>query len=198
MPSRRFNDKLLLQTLGLLALIGFSVHLVHGIQVRCHAETFRDEAQQAELEGQLARAASYLARYLDLAPQDTEALAHYGVLLEQTATTVNGQRRALAVFRQVLAREPARRDQRRRFVSVAGRLGDATELRKHIEVLLQIEPDQASFEILLGQCLEAEGDWDGALRIYEQAIVHAPGLAEPYTRLGAVLARPDQATGASE
>jgi tetratricopeptide (TPR) repeat protein len=183
MITRRFNDKLLLWTIGVAVLLGVSVHFLHGALVRRHAGTLLAEVKEAEEESRLDRAASRLSRYLVLASDDVEELAHYAAILDASAVTTNSRWRVIGVLRQVLVREPSRQDVRRRLVARAMELSAFSEARKHLEVLVRSNTGDRGLEVLLGQCLEAEGDFDRAATAYEEAIRHAPQETDAYLRL---------------
>jgi hypothetical protein len=61
----------------------------------------------------------YLHRYLSYVPEDSDALARYGLLLDKSAESPRARSRALDVLQQAVRREPGRRDVRREVVRIA-------------------------------------------------------------------------------
>jgi tetratricopeptide (TPR) repeat protein len=187
MDQQKLNVKLLSWTCVALVLAGTGVHLLHGFQVAQHADTLRAQADQAEKEGRLDRAATYLGRSLILAPDDTDTLARYGLTLDRLASTPAEGYRALAVLEDALAKAPDRRDVRRQLAYRAMALGQYPRARTHLEELLRAAPGNGELEGLVGQCLEAGDDFDGAAAFYGKAIQHAPAQVDNYVRLAELL-----------
>lgn len=53
-------------------------------------------------------------------------------------------------------------------------LGKGEEARQHLVAALQVDPKITEASILLGQILYRDGDLQGAIHVYEQALFHAP------------------------
>ena len=53
-------------------------------------------------------------------------------------------------------------------------LGRGEEARQHLVAALQADPSITDASILLGQILYRDGDLNGAIHVYEQALAHAP------------------------
>src|SRR5262245_39447120 len=137
-PARIRREKLNLRFLawlvGVCAVVVAAYYGLHRFQVRNHAASLLAQADVAEENHRLDRAARFVGLYLGLVPGDTEARARYGMLLDRLANSpraregayvewemlgppVNSPRAsagAMAVFEQVLIREPDRHDIRRR------------------------------------------------------------------------------------
>jgi tetratricopeptide (TPR) repeat protein len=64
-------------------------------------------------------------------------------------------------------------------------LGRAEEARQHLVAALEADPAITDASILLGQILYRDGDLNGAIQVYEQALTHAPKEALLATRLEA-------------
>ncbi len=190
MLKRTLNWKLLLGLLGGLAALALAAHLVHAYQVGRHARTLREQARQAEEEGQTRRAATCLRRCLEFAPEDTDTLVHYGELLERLAETPYERGRVAAVYQQVLGRQPQRTAVRRRLAVLALELGWTVEARDHLEKLLEQQPGQADLEGLLGLCLELSGEAKQAAAAYRQALAHDPKQRDVAVRLARLLQGP--------
>jgi pentatricopeptide repeat protein len=190
MGNKKLNKKLLLWTLGVLLIFAAGIHLLHGWQVQREAGEQFTLARQAEEQGRLEEAATYLSRYLSFAPEDVDALVRRALLVDRmTARTPRGSRRVLAVLEQALARAPARQDIRRRLAARAMDLSLFSKARTHLETLVRSEAGQADLEALLGQCQEAEGDYLLAARSYEQALLHQPAKVEVYVLLADLIRR---------
>ncbi len=190
MTRRVLNHKLMLGIVVSLAGLGLGVHLVHGYQAGRLASTLREQARQAQEQGQTNRAALFLQRYLAFAPNEADALADYGVLLEGMARTPYERGRAAGVYGQVLARQPQRGDIRRRLAVLDLQLGWTDEAREHLEKLLQARPGQADLEGLLGLCLELAGEAKSAAAAYRQSLAHDPKQRDVAVRLARLLHGP--------
>jgi tetratricopeptide (TPR) repeat protein len=165
---------------------------LHGYQVRRNAGVLLVQADRAERDGELRKAAEYLRRYLGVRPGETDTLARYGLLLadEQLATTPRNRVNALMVLQQVLGRDGERQAVRRRVVDLAMGLKRFTDAREHLEHLLAANPGDGELEVLLGQCHEEVGTSDHykeAREKYESAIQHAPTQIAGSTRLASLL-----------
>jgi tetratricopeptide (TPR) repeat protein len=186
---RRVNRRFAVLLLAALGLLGVGAYSLHGYQVKRNAGALLSQAERAEAEGQLARSADYLSRYLALAPRDTEALARYGVALEKLATNEKARVQAFLVLERVLLRDPGRRDVRRRLVPLAMAIGRWSDAVGHANALLADDPGDAELLALLGQCEEGAGYPDRARDAYERAIAQAPQELANYLRLAGLLRR---------
>jgi tetratricopeptide (TPR) repeat protein len=197
MTRPHLNGRLLFR-LGLgLEFISALIVLVHSLQNGRHARTLCAQSRQAEERGELGRAADYLQRYLVFNPDDTDALLHCGELLEHLAATPYDHERALAIYHQVLAHDPNRHEARHRLAVQAIYLGRYLDAKAQLEVLLEAQPGQADVEALLAECLEAVGEPERAVDLYEQSLEHDPRQRFVYLRLARLLHgtldRPQQA-----
>lgn len=185
----RLDTRFLAQTLVVFVALGCAAQLLHVFQSRRNARSWLYQAERFEKKGRLERTATYLGRYLDFAPHDTDALAKFGLTLDQLAVAPKDQMRVFAVLEQVLRRQPRRAGTRRHLVSVAMRLGLYSDARSHLEILLQTEPENGDYERLLGACHEANGRHAEAAVHYSRAVEFAPDQVEGYVRLADVLRR---------
>src|SRR4051794_25863324 len=108
--GRRLNIKFTIILIVVAGILGGTVHLVHGYQVRRNARVLLTRGLKAEEAGDLGQAANYLQRYLGFAPGDDEALIRYGQVLDRTAQTPREQWRAFEVLDQAVGRQPGRDD----------------------------------------------------------------------------------------
>lgn len=104
-------------------------------QVRRHAANLLKQADLAESQQRLDRASRYVGLYVGLVPSDTEARTRYGLLLERLGNSPRAREGALAVFEQVLIREPGRADIRRRVAKLAVELGRFDDAVHHLNLL---------------------------------------------------------------
>lgn len=184
---REINFRLLAFLLVLLASIAVTALAMHRVQMGRQARSLKVKAEQAQAEGRLADTLRTLQRYLVFAPEDNEARAHYGEIIEQLASSDHERWRAVEVYEQVLYREPSRRDVRRRLARLALSLGWTGEARAHLEILIREQPDQAELYTWLGQCQEEAGEYAQAVVSYEKAIGQDIGQIEASVRLALLL-----------
>jgi Flp pilus assembly protein TadD len=189
MGNRQFKWKLLPWLGGAAILCAATVHVAHSSQMKRHTQSFLAQADREAADGRPDRAAEYLKRYLAFRPSDTDALARYGMVLEQTAASGPGQVRAAEVFEQVLAKDRRRHDVRRRLVRLYLQMGWFARARPHAEVLARDGPDDATVVVVLGRCFEAEGDSGEARQHYQDAVAKDPHCLEAWVRLVDLLRR---------
>jgi tetratricopeptide (TPR) repeat protein len=65
-------------------------------------------------------------------------------------------------------------------------LGVAAEARKHAEILVRSNPERGDLQLMLAECLEAEGEYDAAAEVYANAITHDPHLTDAYVRMASL------------
>jgi predicted Zn-dependent protease len=186
---RSVNVKVLLIVLGTILVLGISIHCLHAYQVQLNAGALSRQAQRALEKGQFAQAATYLDRYLALAPGDTEALAQLGQLLDRVADGPEGRFQALQILEQVLRRQPDRRDLRRRVVILAIDQYRFRDAISHLDVLLPDAPDadKGELEHLLGWCQDAEGHPEASAAAFRRAVQYGPERIQSYVLLAEVL-----------
>jgi tetratricopeptide (TPR) repeat protein len=194
--SMRLNWKLLAWVGGGAAMLATAVHLLHGFESGRGARQLLPLVGAAEERGDTAGAAHFLGDYLALAPDDLDAQIRYGDLLPRLPGPA-ARGRALAVYEQVLRRQPGRAEVRRGLVRLAlelDRLGDA---QAHLAVLMRAAPDDAALEVALGRCQEADKDYAHASRTFARSIQHDPHQVDAYVRLARLLrlrlGRPEEA-----
>jgi tetratricopeptide (TPR) repeat protein len=199
--KKTLNYRYLLKLLIVLAIVAGGVHLLHARQAGKQADAFLHQAETAEKEGRLDRAASYLGRYLALRPSETDVRARLGLALAKVARNGEQRLQAFLILEQVLREDPRREDVRRKNVALAmdRRLQLYPEAKGHLQVLIDAHkdaPDGKLFD-LYGQCLAATGDYAEAEKAFEQASTLKPDLVLAYARRAALLkqrlSRPDEA-----
>ena len=166
MKLKKLNVKVLLALMVAVAVLGAGGYLVYEVQTRRNASKLLAQADIAEKQKNASRAATILDRYLRYRPEDTNALARYGLLQADHAIAAPGasdqeNEAALLVLEQVLGRDPSRDDVRRRAIDLSLRLQRFPDAKAHIDFLMPKHPDDAELEQASGRCAEAEGKLEG-------------------------------------
>ncbi len=187
-----------------VALLAVGLHFLHGFQVArnagvllARADEARTHAEEAKKAGDapanaasLAQAADYLKRYLGFHPDDPDAVAKLGLVLEEQANTPLLKQRAFLVLEKAVRLEPGRDDVRRRLAELAVSIGRTLDAREHLTRLLNgPSPHDPGLEYLLGRCEEADAHFPQARADYEKAIKDGPQRVETYVRLASLLRR---------
>lgn len=183
--GRKLNLRLLAILAACTVLLGGGVHLLHAIQVKRNAGALLEQANLAEKEQDLDRAANYLRVYLGLRPDDTNALARLGLLLKDQP---RHRLEAIEALDQVLRRDGSRHEVRRAAAECAMWLDRYLDAIAHLNFLLrESTPEDAWLEHLLGQCYERIGSYPEAASAFADAIRHQPDKIETYEWLGKLL-----------
>lgn len=117
--ARHINGRVLVVAVAVTALAAAGVHLVHGYQVRRHAQAFLARADEAERAGDLARCADDLRQYLAYVPADADACGRLGDVLDRGGRTRAERWQAFAALEKAVRLDPGRHDLRRQLVRVA-------------------------------------------------------------------------------
>jgi cellulose synthase operon protein C len=189
MMPRRLNGKLLFGTLAGMAVLTGVVHVIHSCQVQRHAGVMLRQAQRAFEQKDFFKSAELLQRYLDLEPNDTEAMALFASALEEGPDAASARFKTYLLLEQVLRRLPDRNDLRRRAVQAAIDVGRLPDAIRHLQHLLSLSPGNAELEQRLGWCLEASGEYDESAKAFSRAIAAAPEQVDSYALLAELLAR---------
>ena len=182
-PARVLNYRYLTILSVASCVVLTSVYVVHGVQVRRNAGDLLELGRRARENGNVEAATQYYGRYLGLTPDDINALADYGQLLDERAGTRRAGSRVFMVYEEVLRRNPTRDDIRRRLVEVALDIGRPSDALAHLKVLRQTDPEDGSLHCQAGRCLEQLADWQAAADAYDLAIDHGTGQVEAWDRL---------------
>lgn len=167
-----------------LALCGVCVHFLHAYQVQRNAHTFLALAELAERDGEGEEALIYLSKYIDLVPDDPAVRERFALALEEFTPPSKWYREiAITVLQQLVTQMPERYDLRRRIARISTEMGRYDDAQYHLEILLQLLPDDGELEQLLGRCAEQKHDDARAVQWYERAVRHAPRQLENYVRL---------------
>jgi tetratricopeptide (TPR) repeat protein len=185
--DKRVNSRAVLVLAGCLLGLGVSTHVLHGWQIHRNAGSLLDDADRLEREGQLAEAADQLEQYVGLRPDDTEALARHGLLLSRLVRSDRDCRRPLGILEEVLRRDARRQDVRREAVKLALRLGQFSEARGELGILLKEAPGDAELLRLRGRCEIGLGHNDKAAEWYRKAVQKDPRRHDVYLEYAALL-----------
>lgn len=185
----KLNVKLLAGLLAGALVIGLGFHLLRHSRVRRNATALLEQATRAEEQGRPDRALHLLGRYVLLAPADTDARARLGLLLDQHAKAPRQKQQVMAVFEQVLLRDPQRHDVRRRQAALGMELGDFATAFIHLEILHKAFPEEGELLLLLARCCEGKKRYEEAIKYFDQAITAFPASVEGYASLARLYRR---------
>jgi tetratricopeptide (TPR) repeat protein len=186
--KRTFNKKLFLWLLAGTIVLGGAIHGVHTLQAKQTAKGLLRLADEAEGKKNLKKAADYLYRYLSFMPADDDALARYGLILDELAVKNPRLRdKALEALDQVLRRKPERADVRLAAAKCALSMNRFADARAHLDYLLKTNaPKDGELYHLLGRCYIGEGKFDMAAKELKEAIKYPPKKIESYLVLAEV------------
>lgn len=187
---RTFNVRFFLVLLGTMFVVAGASHALHSHQVRRNAGLLLEQAARAEEQGQLQQAAGTLANYLAFVPEDTDALARYGLTLERLPSSAATRQRAHSVLEQVLRRAPQRQDVRQSLVRLTLGLGLYADARRHLQTLVEACPDSEEELRLLAWCEEGAGNHAQAAECLGKLIRRAPFDVASHVRLAMLLRGP--------
>jgi len=183
---RRLNLRFLIVLLVCGLAVGAGGYWLHTAQSHRHAALFLEQARQAKEDEKPQEAVGLFGRYLELAPDDTAALAELGLLLAD----LSQYRRAYTTLEKVLRHDPERTDVRRRLVEVAISLRRYSDARLHLEqYLLETSPGDPDLLESLARCQAAAGDYALAAESLELVIQNAPERVDVYRGLAGLLRR---------
>ncbi len=180
--SRRLNLRgVLILGIGCVivvaSVVGLAVHNNrNGTSGLLREAKLRWEQKQPSL------ALGYLGRYLELKPNDLDALDLKAEILAATAQEIYQAQAAVPIHQQILGKDAGRQETRRRLLVLTLRLpGRAKEAETLARELIRRGADDAEAHRLLANALQLLGE-DGdtkalqeACREYEQAEKRAPG-----------------------
>jgi tetratricopeptide (TPR) repeat protein len=182
-PRQKVNVRFFIGLIVGALLLAAVWYGVNRWQVRRHAANLLKQADLAEAQRRLDRAARYVGLYVGLVPSDNEARTRYGLLLERLADSPRGREGVLAVFEQVLIREPQRQDIRRRVAKLTVELGRFDDAVHHLTLLSADLPGDGEVEELFGRAYEGRGEYAKAAAHYQKAIDAVPERVAVYLRL---------------
>ena len=174
---RAVNQKFVFVGLGIVAVLSVAVYFLHKLQVDRNADVFRVRAEAAQKNLESGKAIENYTRYLGFRPDDTDARAELGMLIQDNAKSGNDLLRAFLTFEKVLLEDEGRDEIRNRLIDVAIRLQRFSEAESHIQRLLPAAANSAELEYKLGVCAELQDKLDMAAELYQKAIDH--GYVKP-------------------
>ena len=185
--SRVVNFRFLGIFASVMLILFGSAYALHGWQIRRNARDLRELGEQARDAGELDRARRLYSQYVGLVPGDVNALADYGVILDESKLSPEAGRHAFMVYENVLRTDPAREDIRRRQIQVAIGLRRFTDALAHVEILRQTHPTDGELNFLAGLCHEELLDHQKATGAYEAAVEQSPERIAAWSRLANLL-----------
>jgi tetratricopeptide (TPR) repeat protein len=179
--KRTLNFKFLACLLAITVLMIVGIYFLHHAQVQAQTVALLEQSKRFEEEGDKDKALDFLERFLMFFPQDDDALAKRGLLLEEKAKKADAPQdqrqllqKAFAANEQVLRRDwdLKRKELRRRQVDIAMDLGQINDAKDHLKILHQsaendlksaenakeltevaeLKAKLGEFEALLGRC----------------------------------------------
>ena len=175
--KRAVSHKFVLSAVGIVVVVALAVHFLHQLQVDRNADVFRERAEAALEKGESGKAIASYKQYLGFRPDDTDARAALGILIEDNAQSARSLLQAYLTYEKVLLEEEDRDDIRLRLIDVAIRLRRFTDAESHIQRLLPTAANKAELEYKLGLCLEVRNELQQAAELYQSAI--AAGYTQP-------------------
>jgi cellulose synthase operon protein C len=177
------NLRFLLASLLCFSVVGLAASFVHALQVRRQSAFLLKRARDNSADKQLQTALRDYQLYLQLAPQDAEAHAEFGMLLAERRQAQPAAFHLETALRTLPDRDPLRR----KLVELDMALKRFSDARDHLKKLLDSFPGDATLLEQRGICEEASGDDSQAVESYQKAIAADPKRFESYARLADVL-----------
>ncbi|EAQ81552.1 tetratricopeptide repeat protein [Blastopirellula marina] len=179
---RTLNFRLLLLLFVGFAVASLAIYFLHAVQVTRQSDAYLLHATEAKEMGNLPEAIDHLSRYLDVAPENTEAMEQLGELLVQTRRW----NEAFSVLEQTLRREPDRVESRLRLAEVSLALGRFSDAKEQLEQIIASSAADAETYLLLAACHSANGQWRSAADACEDAIKKDSANIAAYQQLAAL------------
>jgi tetratricopeptide (TPR) repeat protein len=169
-------------------VLGGGWYLAHRLQVRRNATSLLNQADAAETQQRPDRAARYLRMYVGYRPDDVDARARYGQLLDRAIRSGRGRADVIAVYEQVLIRDPGRTAVRRRVTELLLESGQWDDAAQHLKLLFeQVKPPDAELHELAGRAAEGRGEFAKAAGCYRAAVAADPGRIDSHIQLARLL-----------
>ena len=186
---RAVNQKFVFAVLGIVVIVAVAVFFLHKLQVDRNADVFRVRSEAAREKGESGQAIENYTRYLGFRPDDTDARAELGMLIQDNAKSGNNLLQAFLIFEKVLLEDERRDEIRNRLIDVAIRLRRFSEAESHIQRLLPSAANSAELEYKLGVCAESQDKLDVAADLYQKAIDHGYEKPTVFLQLARLLNR---------
>jgi tetratricopeptide (TPR) repeat protein len=177
---RQVNPRAIVIVLGVAAVVSVALFFGYRYQVRQNAQALLEQAERAEKEGNLSRAADYLLQYLAMVPTDDDRLAHFASLSEKQAVSPRQKLRPFFMLEQVLRRKPDRDDLRLQAARLAVDLGLYKEARHHVGELQKSRPTDPDLMRLEARCEVGTGEFQKAFDRYREVTEQKPDDIESW------------------
>jgi tetratricopeptide (TPR) repeat protein len=143
--SRRYavDHRLLLLTIGVVAVTVPSAYVWYKHQMRQTASALLARAEQLHREEQWADSTAYYQRYLQIEPEDTQALLQMVKVVASGPNTPDRLGRLNNLLYRTIGRAPERSDLRRMLAENLLQSGAFEEAQKEAEWLLKYAPGEA-------------------------------------------------------
>jgi tetratricopeptide (TPR) repeat protein len=181
---RRLNSKLLLILVVAIAVGGLIISGLHAYQVGRQSTAFLREAERAEQAHNSQEAAGFFRTYLQMSPDDTRAMLRLANLLYEDRQF--GE--AHAWFGEIILRDPANEEARRRLVDTSIRAERYQDAIYQLGFLLKAHPDDAELWSEVGAAQAGLGQLQPAVDAYATAIKKDPGSIKAYEQSALILA----------
>jgi tetratricopeptide (TPR) repeat protein len=174
------------------AFIGGGAYSLWRFQVGKMAQGVVEQAEKAMEEKRYAAALDLYQQHLLVVPDDQAVQLKYANVLLELQPTPKNQQTAMAIYNEILRRDPGREDVRRRAAELAVNMsgGMFEAARGHLAILLKSANEDGHLEYLMGRCYEEDKDKDpdAAANYYRAAIEHrTPERIEASQRLAALI-----------
>src|SRR5580704_15256513 len=181
---RRLNSKLLLILVVAIAVGGLIISGLHAYQVGRQSTAFLREAERAEQAHNNQEAAGFFRTYLQMSPDDTRAMLRLANLLYEDRQF--GE--AHAWFGEIILRDPANEEARRRLVDTSIRAERYQDAIYQLGFLLKAHPDEAELWLEVGAAQQGLGQLQPAVDAYATAFKKDPGSIKAYEQSALILA----------
>lgn len=172
---------LLIGTLLLVSVVlAVGSFLLRRYQLARNSAIYRERAYTLYERGELAKALTWMRRYLLFNPADVDALADFGTWVEKSANDGDSYFLAFLTYESVLRKSPERHDLRRKLVDVAMVLGRYSDALYHLETLLKSNPQDTELIGKSAVCEAGLGHFAKAIGLYRQAIDREPQKLDWY------------------
>ena len=195
--SQRINTRFIVTFAVILVVFAVGMHFLHAVQVDRNSHVLLDRAAVAEADDRLQDAILLLSQYVRLNPEDTDALARIGTLVNRADNSVSSWRRVYLTCEEVLRRDQGREDAaeiRWQLVQVAMKLRRFRDASDHLAILrdsdLPIDssvPDEAELCFIQGQCQQHLGRHLAAAQYYLASIQLASDRLDSYSALASLI-----------
>jgi tetratricopeptide (TPR) repeat protein len=187
MPT--INRKLLLRLFIITIILGGGLFLLHYVQADRATDALRWQAERAAENGKLDKAILYMRMYLELRPEDHDAVVKLGDLILTRGSTQRELSSALFLFERVVREAPQRDDVRRKVLDVCLKLMRYSDATIHAKALVEKSPADADLLEKYAICLAAQTKYDEAQTLFEKAIKCDPTRVGSYELLVELLLR---------